>query len=168
MKIVLIGFMGTGKSTVSKRLGTICQMETVEMDRWIERQEGRSVSEIFCAEGEEYFRNKETQLLIDLEKAENVIISCGGGVPLRACNVKELKKNGKVVLLTAEPETVWNRVKHNGHRPLLAGNMNVEYIKAIMDSRREKYLAAADIVVATDGKSIEEICKEIIRALEEN
>lgn len=167
MKIILIGFMGTGKSTVSKRLGEICQMEIVEMDRQIEIEEGRPISEIFSADGEAYFRERETQLLMELLKRENVLISCGGGVPLRTCNVKEMKKNGNVVLLTATPETVWKRVKADRHRPLLEGNMNVEYIRELMESRQERYLKAADLVVATDGKSIEEICKEIISALEE-
>lgn len=167
MKIVLIGFMGAGKSVVSKRLGEICQMKVIEMDREIELREGREISEIFSEEGEGYFRDLETQLLIELRETENAVISCGGGAPLRECNVKEMKKNGRVVLLMATPETIWKRVRGDRKRPLLEGKRNVESIKALMESRQESYLAAADLVVATDGKSIEEISREIIKRVEE-
>lgn len=160
--IVLIGFMGTGKSTVAKTLGKMFQMKIVEMDQEIVSQEDMTIPEIFSKHGEEYFRNCETRLLMDLQKKENVIISCGGGTPLRECNVIEMKKNGKVILLTAKPETIWARIKDNTDRPLLKGNMNVEYIKAMMEQRREKYFAAADVIVETDGKKIKEICQEII------
>lgn len=160
--IVLIGFMGTGKSTVSETLSSLFQMKIVEMDQEIVQQEGMTIPEIFSKYGEEYFRNCETQLLKDLQERQNVIISCGGGTPLRECNVIEMKKNGKVILLTARPETIWSRIKDNTDRPLLNGNMNVEYIKGMMEQRREKYYAAADIIVETDGKTIKEICQEIV------
>lgn len=165
--LVLIGFMGSGKSTVAKCLRRIYGMEIVEMDREIERQEGMTISEMFAKKGEEYFRNLETQLLISLQSKKNVIISCGGGAPLRERNVREMKKNGKVILLTATPETVLERVKHSRRRPLLEGNMNVEYIEALQEKRRVKYVQAADFVIATDGKTIEQIGREIVERLEE-
>ena len=80
--------------------------------------------------------------------------------------MKEMKKNGKVVLLTAKPETILERVKDDHSRPLLEGNKTVAYIAELMEKRREKYEAAADIVVATDGRSAEEICEEIIGKLQ--
>ena len=171
--IVLIGFMGAGKSTISAFLRDALAMDVVEMDQVIaerERmsiaeQQGMSISEIFETYGEEYFRNLETQLLIDMQAKQNVIISCGGGVAMRERNVAEMKKNGKVVLLKADPQTILDRVKDSDERPLLNGHKNVEYIADLMEARRAKYEAAADIVVQTDGKSALEICEEMIHKL---
>ena len=156
--IVLIGFMGAGKSTISDFLRTVFAMEVVEMDQIIAEREGMSISDIFETYGEEYFRNLETELLIEMQSKSNVVISCGG-------NVVEMKKNGRVVLLTAKPETILNRVKDNHDRPLLEGNKNVSFIGDLMEKRREKYQAAADIVIETDGKDKLEICEELVHRL---
>lgn len=163
--IVLIGFMGTGKSTVSELLKRRFSMEVVEMDQIIEERQGMSISDIFATYGEEYFRDLETNLLIEMQSQKNMVISCGGGVPMRERNVVEMKKNGRVVLLTAKPETILNRVKNNHNRPLLEGNKNVDFIADLMEKRREKYQAAADIVIETDGKSELEICEELVKKL---
>ena len=163
--IVLIGFMGAGKSTISDFLRTVFAMEVVEMDQIIAEREGMSISDIFETYGEEYFRNLETELLIEMQSKSNVVISCGGGVPMRERNVVEMKKNGRVVLLTAKPETILNRVKDNHDRPLLEGNKNVSFIGDLMEKRREKYQAAADIVIETDGKDKLEICEELVHRL---
>lgn len=168
--IVLIGFMGAGKSTISDYLSTVFDMEIVEMDQLIADREEMSIPDIFATYGEEYFRNLETNLLIEMQDKKNVVISCGGGVPMRERNVVEMKKNGRVVLLTAKPETILYRVKDNHDRPLLEGNKNVDYIAELMEKRREKYEAAADIVIETDGKDKLEICEELVhrlRALDE-
>ena len=162
--IVLIGFMGAGKSTISDYLSTMFAMEVVEMDQLIAEREGMSISDIFETYGEEYFRNMETNLLIEMQEKKNVIISCGGGVAMRERNVAEMKKNGRVVLLTAHPQTILDRVKDSDDRPLLNGHKNVEYIEQLMEARREKYEAAADIVVDTDegpraGTTVETLSK---------
>ena len=115
----------------------------------------------------EYFRNLETNLLKELQTGESCIISCGGGVALRQENVVEMKKNGRVVLLTASPETIYERVKDSNDRPILEGNKNVEFIADMMEKRREKYEAAADVVVQTDNKTILQICEELISKLME-
>ena len=164
--ILLIGFMGAGKSTVADYLKTKYSMDLVEMDQVIAGREGMSISDIFSTHGEEYFRNLETQLLIELQSHANTVVSCGGGVPMRERNVKEMKKNGKVVLLTAKPETILERVKDDHSRPLLEGNKTVAYIAELMEKRREKYEAAADIVIRTDGKSAYDICREIVSELQ--
>ena len=163
--IVLIGFMGAGKSTISDFLKTVFAMDVVEMDQIIAEREGMSISDIFETYGEEYFRNLETELLIEMQSRKNVVISCGGGVPMRERNVVEMKKNGRVVLLTAKPETILNRVKDNHDRPLLEGNKNVDFIAELMEKRREKYEAASDIVIETDGKDKLEICEELVHSL---
>ena len=163
--IFLIGFMGAGKSTISDFLQTVFAMEVVEMDQIIAEREGMSISDIFETYGEEYFRNLETELLFEMQSRKNVVISCGGGVPMRERNVVEMKKNGRVVLLTAKPETILNRVKDNHDRPLLEGNKNVDFIADLMEKRREKYEAASDIVIETDGKDKLEICEELVHSL---
>ena len=160
--IVLIGFMGAGKSTVSTYLSKILASPQVEMDEEIVKKEGMSINKIFEEYGETYFRNCETNLLIELQKKNNQIISCGGGVALRDENVAEMKKNGKVVLLTASPEVILERVKDNDDRPLLRGNKNTEFISNMMEQRRPKYETAADVVVNTDYKTVEEIAEEIV------
>lgn len=165
--IVLIGFMGSGKSTVSDYLSMMFAMDVIEMDQVIAEQQEMSIPDILETYGEEYFRNLETNLLVEMQSRQNVIISCGGGVAMRDENVAEMKKNGRVVLLTASPQTVYERVKDSGERPLLSGNKNVEYIAGLMEKRREKYEAAADIVIQTDGKTVLQICEELVTKLVE-
>ena len=163
--LVLIGFMGAGKSTVSDYFHTHYNMDVIEMDRIISEREGMSISEIFETRGEEYFRGCETALLIEMQSRKNVIISCGGGVPMRERNVAEMKKNGRVILLCAEPETVLARLKDDHSRPLLENNKNVDFIRDLMEKRRDKYEAAAEIIIHTDHKDVREICDEILAKL---
>ena len=161
--IVLIGFMGAGKSTISDYLKTVFAMDI--MDQIIAERAGMSISDIFETYGEQYFRDCETNLLIEMQSRTNVVISCGGGTPMRECNVAEMKKNGRVVLLTAKPETILDRVKDSHDRPLIENNKTVPFIADLMSKRREKYEAAADIIIETDGKSELEICEELIHSL---
>ena len=163
--IVLIGFMGAGKSTISDYLKTVFAMDIIEMDQIIAERAGMSISDIFETYGEQYFRDCETNLLIEMQSRTNVVISCGGGTPMRECNVVEIKKNGRVVLLTAKPETILDRVKDSHDRPLIENNKTVPFIADLMSKRREKYEAAADIIIETDGKSELEICEELIHSL---
>ena len=165
--IVLIGFMGAGKTTISDYLSTMFDMDIVEMDQVIAEREEMSISDIFATYGEEYFRDLETNLLIEMQSHKNAVISCGGGAALRERNVAEMKKNGRVVLLTASPETIYERVKDSNDRPILNGNKNVPFITDMMEKRREKYEAAADVVIQTDNKSILEISEELISKLTE-
>lgn len=163
--IVLIGFMGSGKSTISEFLKTAFAMDVIEMDQIIAEREGMSISDIFEVYGEQYFRDLETNLLIEMQSRTNVVISCGGGTPMRECNVVEMKKNGRVVLLTAKPETILDRVKDSHDRPLIENNKTVSFIAELMEKRREKYEVAADIVIETDGKDELQICEELIHRL---
>lgn len=163
--IFLIGFMGTGKSTVAKALKEQTGAEIIEMDQLIAQRENQSIPQIFEEKGEAYFRNLETELLTELQSGEKNIVSCGGGVPMREKNVLEMKKSGTVVLLTALPETILERVKDDQDRPLLQNRKSVEGIRELMEQRREKYEAAADVMVATDGKSAETIAREILQTI---
>lgn len=159
--IILIGFMGSGKSSVSNHLSYLLKLNEIDTDKYIETQEKMSIPEIFSQKGEEYFRDLETKLLTDLQNKNSLIISCGGGMPLREENQKLLKTLGTVFLLTASPKTTFNRVKNNNNRPLLNNNMNLEYITKMIESRKDKYLKTADFVIDTENKTISEICNEI-------
>ena len=163
--IFLIGFMGAGKSTVAGELKDKLEMDRVEMDQMIVENRGMSISEIFDEFGEAYFRNLESNTLIELQKRKQTIVSCGGGVVVREDNKDHMKKHGRVVLLTATPETVYNRVKDSTERPILNDHMNVDFIAGLQEKRRALYEAAADVTVATDGKNPEEICREIVEKL---
>lgn len=161
----MIGFMGCGKSTIASKLAETLGIEKLEMDQVIEEREGMSISGIFEKYGEEYFRRRETELLESLRAEEGQVISCGGGAPMRQANVDAMRKAGSVALLTASPETVYERVKDSHDRPLLEQNKNIPFLAGLMEARREKYEAAADFVIETDGKSPEEICGEILENL---
>ena len=160
--IFLIGFMGVGKSTIAKLLARELQAELVEMDETIEAEAGMSINEIFEKFGEQHFRDLETALIERVSKKGGVVVSCGGGAVLRPENVEMMKPSGKIIFLSATPETIYERVKNSTNRPLLNGNMNVEYIKGLMERRREAYENAADVIISTDGKWKSEIVKEIL------
>ncbi len=163
--IFLIGFMGVGKSTIAKELCKELGAEQVEMDQVIAKQQDMAISDIFDEYGEKYFRRLETDLLREIQTKDNQVVSCGGGVVLKEKNVDIMKSCGSIVLLTAEPETIYRRVKHSTDRPLLNGNMSLNYIKELMDEREECYEEAADIRVSTDNRPIDAIVESILRKL---
>lgn len=159
--IFLIGFMGAGKSTVARTLNERFGMQLIEMDEQIEAQEGMTIPELFAAKGEAYFRRLETELLEGMQQRENTVVSCGGGAAMRGCNVEAMRKSGRIVYLSTQPETIYERVKDFHNRPLLEGNMNVAYISELLGKRLPRYLEAADMTVETDGREAEDICREI-------
>ncbi len=160
--IFLTGFMGAGKSRTAALLEKEYGFPYVEMDREIERAEGISIPEIFSSRGEEYFRRKETEMIRSFRDREDMVVSCGGGVVLRQENVDEMRSQGTIVWLTAKPETIYERVKGSHHRPLLEGNMNVEYIRKLLAGREPRYRESADVRVRTDHRSPKKICEEIL------
>lgn len=163
--IFLIGFMGSGKSTVASCLSNFCGMKVLEMDARIAEQEGMSIPNIFAQKGETYFRDAETRLLTEIEPNQGLVISCGGGVVLREENVRKMREKGCIVLLAATPETILERVRGDRNRPLLSGKQDVSSIHGMMESRRLRYEAAAEYTIQTDGKSAEEIAKEIMEGV---
>lgn len=163
--IFLIGFMGAGKSTIAECLRQNYGRRVVEMDQQIEEQEQMAISRIFEEKGEVYFRGLETKLLQKLQGQPNLVVSCGGGVPLRSCNVEVMKGSGQIVFLTAKPETIYERVKNSHNRPLLENNKNISFITSLMEERQERYETAADYLVATDDRSAEDICQEIMEKI---
>lgn len=163
--IMLIGFMGSGKSAVSNELKKKLNIEEIDMDKYIEDKEGRTINDMFEKDGEEYFRDRETEAIEDFIGKSGIVVSCGGGAVLRDRNVEIMKQQGKIILLTATPQTIYERVKYSTHRPILNGNMNVEFIEELMKKRADIYKEAADIEIVTDNKTIEAVCHEIISRL---
>jgi len=160
--IVLIGFMGSGKSTMGIRLSYRMRRSVVDTDKLIERRQGKKISDIFAEEGEEYFRQLETEMLGELvEKLQYQIISVGGGTPVRKENRELLKKLGTVFYLKASPESIYERVKHDTNRPLLQCENPLERIRELMEARRDCYEECADYVVDTDKLSVDEILEFI-------
>ena len=166
-QIYLIGFMGSGKSSVSRRLAALLGIKCLEMDDILKTEAGKEITQIFAEDGEEAFRRMETGLLARLSGEDAIVVSSGGGAALRPENVEYMKKKGTVVLLCASPEEIYQRVRHSTNRPVLAGHMNVEYIAELMAAREPMYREAADLVVETDRRSLDEIAGEISRKLEE-
>lgn len=160
--VILIGFMGCGKSTVGLRLSYRLRRTIIDTDKEIEREEQRTISEIFATDGEAYFRDRETACLRKLTgSANNQIISVGGGLPMREENRALLHDLGQVFYLCAEGETIYERVKDDTTRPLLQVDDPLKKITALLKERDPYYMAAADVVITVDGKSFSQILDEI-------
>ena len=149
--VVLIGFMGSGKTTVGLRLSYALKRAIEDTDKLIEKKEGRSINEIFADDGEQYFRNCETELLKELGTGcKNKIISVGGGTPVKPENRALLKRLGTVIYLRIRPETVFERLRYDETRPLLACPNPLEKICALLEERSAAYEECADYVVDVD------------------
>lgn len=160
--IVLIGFMGSGKSTMGIRLSYRMRRSVIDTDKLIERKQGKTIREIFAEEGEEYFRQLETEMLREqIDKLQYHIISVGGGTPVREENQKLLQELGTVFYLKASPESIYERVKSDTNRPLLQCENPMERIRNLMAQREDCYEKCADYVVDTDKMSVDEILEFI-------
>lgn len=164
--VILIGFMGCGKSSVAVKLSYRMKQAVTDTDKLIEKKQGKTITEIFAQDGEEAFRDMETETLKSLkETAKNQIISVGGGLPVRAENRALMKEIGKVVYLRAKPETLYERVKDDAGRPLLQCDDPLQKIRELLDERKETYVAAADLIVDVDDKNYGQILYEIEKGL---
>lgn len=164
--LILIGFMGSGKTSVGLRLSYKLRRPVEDTDRLIERREGCFVSDIFARKGEEYFRRQETALLEELMgKKHKVIYSVGGGTPVRQENRELLRQLGTVIYLRVRPETVYERLKGDNTRPLLQCENPLERIRELLDDRSGAYEACADIVLDVDEMDMDEIMDAIQEAV---
>ncbi len=156
--IILIGFMGCGKTTVGKILSKKLGLKFIDTDEETEKSAGMTISRIFEEFGENRFRDIETEILEKVCAGENRLISTGGGIILREKNI-EIMKSGKVYFLNTPMEIVEKRLAGNTTRPLAAGGL--DRLRKLHAERLEKYLSAADAVI--DSLDKEEICDRIIR-----
>ena len=156
--IILIGFMGAGKTTVGVELAKLKKMNFIDTDSYIEAKEGMKISDIFEEKGEEYFRTLENRTIKELkEHYHNTVFSTGGGLPVREENAKLLKELGQVVYLKASGDTIYDRIKDSNNRPLLRVDNPRERIDELLSQRESKYKKCADITIITDGKSVDDI-----------
>lgn len=163
--IVLIGFMGTGKSTVGSKVAGRLKRKFVDMDREIERIVGMTVSEIFKRYGEIRFRSEEKLMAQKLAREAGLVIAAGGGVVLDPVNMERLSQNGIIICLKAVPNDIYHRVnRKKGTRPLLRKGMDLEDIEEMLKARESLY-AQADYQVSTSGKSPEQVATEIIKLI---
>ncbi|MDE6406479.1 MAG: shikimate kinase [Lachnospiraceae bacterium] len=165
--VILIGFMGCGKSTVGLRLSYRLRRTIIDTDKEIEKEEQRTISDIFATDGEAYFRDRETACLRKLTGiATNQIISVGGGLPVREENRALLHELGQVFYLRAKGGTIYERLKDDTTRPLLQVADPLAKIETLLEERDPYYKAAADVVITVDGKSFSEILDEIEKKVE--
>jgi shikimate kinase len=166
MNVVLIGYRGTGKSTVGKAVAARLGRQIVSTDKEIVRRAGSSIPEIIAAHGWNYFRDLESAVCQDLAGQDNLVIDTGGGAILRQENVELFKRNGTLIWLTASVETIAGRIGGDTQRPSLTGaKSHVEEIREVLNERIPKYEAAADLTIATDGCSIDELATTILKRL---
>ena len=153
MKIFLIGFMGSGKTSIGKRLAEKLAFNFVDTDRFIEMQQGLTVAEIFSKFGESAFREMEHKLLLDLQKCKSAVISTGGGTPCHNENMKMMLACGIVIYLKTSPENLTQRlIRSQNERPLIKGKSETELLQYIIEklTEREQYYNCADIVVENE------------------
>lgn len=158
--IVLVGFMGTGKTAVAKRLAKRLKVKYVSMDEMIVEREGIPINDIFAKGGEEHFRKVESQVAKEVAGMKDVVVDAGGGVVLNGENVKSLKSTGTLVCLSARPDVILERTKRHRHRPLLNVPDPMEKIKELLKIRAPHY-AKADYQIDTSDKSMDEVVEEI-------
>lgn len=154
--IAFIGFMGSGKSTISKVLAKKTDLKSVDIDRLISEKVGMDIPSIFSQYGEEYFRDLEEEILKQVLRVDGQIISCGGGIILRESNRNLLKQRAINCWLDSSAETSISRIKHSG-RPLLSTENPLETAKKLISERTALYQEVADIKLNTDHLSIDEI-----------
>lgn len=165
MIVYLIGFMGCGKSTIGKMLSNALGCLFYDTDIEIEKKANKSINMIFEEDGEDKFRNIEKEVLQELSKKKDAVISCGGGIVKSRENIDLMKETGEVIYLEVTPEMIFNRVKNSNNRPLLNGNMTIEYVTELYNSRIDIYNSSYTKKV--DGNaSKKNVVKSIIECLE--
>ena len=163
--LVLIGFMATGKTTIGRRCATALAYPFRDTDAWIEEREGRSVPEIFAAEGQQRFREIEEEAVETLSAEAPIVLATGGGVPLNPKNVSRLRENGVLVLLSGTPASILLRAGDRGSRPLIASTEDpLNHIAELLSARDSAYRSAADITVDSSELTPEQASKLVLEA----
>ena len=164
--IVLVGFMGTGKTVVAKALALSMGKRYVSVDELIEEREERSIKDIFEKDGEAYFRRIEKEIVKEVSGLEDLVLDPGGGVVLDGDNMRNLKENGTVICLWAEPEVIRERTSGSSERPLLNVKDPEARIREMLDERRPFY-EKADMHIDTTELTVEETVSEIKKRIQD-
>jgi shikimate kinase len=163
--IVLVGFMGAGKSAVGRIVADRLARTFIDMDTEIERREGRGIPDIFRDAGESYFRTLERALAAELSARKNLVVATGGGIVLHPDNIADFERSGLVVALEVSPEQVLERVKADVRRPLLQTPDKIGRIRELMERRRPQY-DAIRFRVDTNGRAPEEVASLVLALFE--
>jgi shikimate kinase len=159
--LALIGFMGTGKSSVGQITAGHLHFAFLDTDHVIEARAGKSVSDIFAHEGEPAFRDLERRVVNELASRKKTVISTGGGLPVDESNLASLKTHALIVCLWASPEKIWERIRGQTHRPLLNDPEPLAKIRSLL-AAREPYYRKADVLVNTEMRSVKEVALQVI------
>ena len=163
--IILIGFMGSGKTSVGECLAELISYHFQDTDQLIEKKLGDTINHIFTVQGEEYFRNLETNLIKELVLTlDQTVLSTGGGLPLREQNSELIKELGYVVFLKASQQTTMERLQGDGTRPLLQGEELETKVERMLEVRTPIYEKASHKIIVTDHKSVQQIAQLILEA----
>jgi shikimate kinase len=169
MLITLIGYRGTGKSTIAPRLALRLKFDWVDADVELENYTGRSIREIFATDGEPEFRRIEREVLAQLLKRDRLVVAAGGGAILNEATRQEIREAGPVVWLQASVETIARRILRDGtvstHRPNLTSTGGIDEIRTLVMKREPLYRECATIAVLSEGSSIEALVQRIIMQL---
>ena len=159
--LALIGFMGTGKSSVGRLVANHLRFKFIDTDDLIEARAGRAVGEIFKQSGEEAFREIERQVVAELGGQQKIVISTGGGLASNDANLADLSRHALIVCLWASPEIIWERVRGQTHRPLLNDPDPPGKIRQLL-AAREPFYKKADVLVNTERRSIKEVAQHVL------
>lgn len=158
--LVLIGFMGTGKTSVGHAAASLLHFKFVDTDILIEKQAGKRISDIFAEEGESRFREYERAVVAELAQHTRAVISTGGGLAADPDNLASLKTHALVICLWASPEAIWERVRHQNHRPLLNQPEPLGTIRSLLEER-EPFYRQADVLINTEMRSLKEVVNQV-------
>ncbi len=167
--IILIGFMGSGKSSIGKYISRTLKCSLVDSDSYIESKYSQTISSIFSQKGEEYFRQLETDTILELlSNNYHGIVAVGGGLPMKEENRDLLHQLGYVVYLRATVDSLEKRLTGDTKRPLLQGGNLREKIESLFEKRESTYVEISDLIVDTDDKSFKKIFEEIQEGVKES
>jgi shikimate kinase len=159
--LALIGFMGTGKSSVGRLAADVLRFTFLDTDQVIEARAGIAISDIFAQHGEPIFRDWERKIVAELTKRSKTVIATGGGLPAQEGNLPSLKTHALVVCLWASPESIYERVRDHSHRPLLQDADPLAKIRQLL-AVREAYYRQADVLVNTEMRSVREVAAQVV------